>query len=187
MKPFSDSALQPFGNHLICCRARNWPTLEELTDSTTGLPIFILSIAVVFTSIGYAGLHAFAAFANNNLFPTSLEESLWGLSCLALIVYCILFMCIWQVVAKRMEHAKGSWNAEASVALLKWKSWYKAKIKRSKLWRISSPLLRILILLIYISCRAFIIIESFISLRHVPLELYRTPSITYLGFIPHVQ
>jgi len=184
LKPFSDSALQPFGNYLICCRARNWPTLEELTESTTGLPIFLLSAAVAFTSIVYAFLHT---FANLTLIPTVLEENLWGLSCVALIAYCILFLYIWHVVAKHLERAKGPLTAEASVALLKWKSWYNVKIKRSKLWEISTSLGICLIFLVYITSRAFIIIESFISLRHVPLDLYRTPNVTYLGFIPHVQ
>jgi hypothetical protein len=41
LKPFSDSALQPFGNRLICARVENWPALEELTESM-GATIFIL-------------------------------------------------------------------------------------------------------------------------------------------------
>lgn len=184
LRPFSDIALQPFGNRLICGRVKNWPTLEELTESSTGLPIFVLSGAVAFTTAGYGALHA---FAKTILLPTALEENLWYLSCVALVFYCILFMLVWQAVASHLNHAKGPWNAEARAVVSKWKSSYKAKIKRSILWRISTSLVFALILLIYVFSRAFIIIESFISLRHLPLDVYTTPNITYLIFIPHVQ
>ena len=183
LKPFSDRALQPFGNRLICARVENWPTLEELAESM-GAIIFILFGAIASTAAGYGGLHG---TANRILFPTAVEYYLWDVSCFALFAYILLFAFLWGAADAELKLAKGSWIAEARVAVLKWKSSYKAKIKRSILWRISTSLVFGLILLVYVFCRAFIIIESFISLRHVPLEVYRTPNITYLGFIPHIQ
>jgi hypothetical protein len=187
LKPFSDTALQPFGNRLICGRVEDWPTLEELAESM-GANIFILFGAVAFTTGFYGIVHG---TAKSILFPTAFEHSLWDMSCLALFAYALLFIATWGMVDPELNpelnFAKGSWIAEAGVIVLKFKSFYKALLKRSKVWRISNSLVGGLLLLIYVSCRAFIIVESFISLRHVPLDLYRTPNITYLGFIPHVQ
>jgi hypothetical protein len=179
LKPFSDSALQPFGDHLICDRVRNWPTLEELTENTV-YTIFILSAAVAVTNGGYAFIYV---VANTILFPTVVEYNLWGFSCLVLCVYCWLSLYVWKKVIAKLGSVDGSWIA----AVRKWKSSYKAKIKRSKLRRISALSVIALILLIYIFSRAFIIIESFISLRHVPLDIYRTPNITYFSYVPHIQ
>ncbi len=185
LRPFSDSALQPFGNRLVCGRVVNWPTLE-FTESM-GAAIFILLGAVASTAFGYGVIHGIHGTANHILFPTALEYYLWDVSCLALGGYCILFGGMWGMADAELKLTKRSYSAEARVAVLKWKASYKAKIKRSILWRILTSFVIGLVLLFYVFCRAFIIIESFISLRHVPLDVYQTPNITYLTFIPHIQ
>jgi len=41
-------------------------------------------------------------------------------------------------------------------------------------------------ILLYIAARLFIVVESFISLRHVPVGVYQTPDINFMGYIPHL-
>jgi hypothetical protein len=43
-----------------------------------------------------------------------------------------------------------------------------------------------LIALIYLGARFYIVLDSLISLRHVPMGLYETPSLNIMGFIPHL-
>jgi hypothetical protein len=115
LKPFSDRALQPFGNRLICARVENWPTLEELAESM-GAIIFILFGAIASTAAGYGGFHG---TANRILFPTAVEYYLWDVSCFALFAYILLFAFLWGAADAELKLAKGSWIAEARVAVLK--------------------------------------------------------------------
>jgi hypothetical protein len=39
---------------------------------------------------------------------------------------------------------------------------------------------------LYIGARLFIVIESFISLRHVPVGVYLTPDKNFMSYIPHL-
>jgi hypothetical protein len=41
-------------------------------------------------------------------------------------------------------------------------------------------------LLLYIAARVFVVVESFISLRHVPIGVYKTPDVNFMGYIPHL-
>jgi hypothetical protein len=122
LKPFSDTALQPFGNRLICGRVEDWPTLEELAESM-GANIFILFGAVAFTTGSYGIVHG---TAKSILFPTAFEHSLWDMSCLALFAYALLFIATWGMVdpelSPELKFANGSWIAEAGVIVLKFKS-----------------------------------------------------------------
>jgi hypothetical protein len=38
----------------------------------------------------------------------------------------------------------------------------------------------------YCVARVFLIVESFISLRHVPIEVYQTPTSNFMSYIPHL-
>jgi hypothetical protein len=40
--------------------------------------------------------------------------------------------------------------------------------------------------LLYVAARLFIVVESFISLRHVPIGVYRTPNTNFMSYIPHL-
>lgn len=42
------------------------------------------------------------------------------------------------------------------------------------------------IVLVYCFARVYIVIESFISLRHVPIGVYQTPSLDFMSYIPHL-
>ncbi|CZS94125.1 uncharacterized protein RAG0_04168 [Rhynchosporium agropyri] len=39
----------------------------------------------------------------------------------------------------------------------------------------------------YLVARMYIVVESFMSLRHVPIGVYQSPSVNFFGNIPHIQ
>jgi hypothetical protein len=184
LKPFADEALQPFGDRLICSRVENWPTVEQLMESI-GAWLLLLLAALAVTVTAYGFLHA---FTNPALLPTKLEGSLWGISCVVIILYLPLFTATYRLVDDYFSVKLQVPRDTCDWALmLNWKSLHNAWSKRNKYWRILSLLGVGLFGVGYIASRAFIIIESFISLRHVPIDVYQTPNITYLGFVPHIS
>jgi hypothetical protein len=42
------------------------------------------------------------------------------------------------------------------------------------------------IALVYVGARLYIVVESFISLRHVPIGVYDTPAVNFMNYIPHL-
>lgn len=40
--------------------------------------------------------------------------------------------------------------------------------------------------LLYATARIYIVVESFISLRHVPIGVYQTPSLNIMDYVPHL-
>jgi hypothetical protein len=184
LKPFADKALQPFGDRLICSRVENWPTVEQLMESI-GAWLLLLLVALAMTVTAYGFLHE---FANPALLPTKLEGSLWGMSCVVVVLYLPIFTFTYRLVDDYFSvKFQMPTNTCDWALILNWQSLYNAWRKRNKPWRILSLLGVGFFGVVYIASRAFIIVESFISLRHVPIDVYQTPNITYLGFVPHIS
>jgi hypothetical protein len=40
--------------------------------------------------------------------------------------------------------------------------------------------------IVYLGARIYIVAESFLSLRHVPIGVYQTPDLNVMGMIPHI-
>jgi hypothetical protein len=40
--------------------------------------------------------------------------------------------------------------------------------------------------IVYLAARIYIVAESFLSLRHVPIGVYQTPDLNITGLIPHI-
>ena len=47
-------------------------------------------------------------------------------------------------------------------------------------------LLGIFFCVLYCAARIYVVLESFISLRHVPIGVYQTPSGNFIDYIPHL-
>jgi hypothetical protein len=47
-------------------------------------------------------------------------------------------------------------------------------------------LLGIFFCVLYCAARIYVVLESFISLRHVPIGVYQTPSGNFINYIPHL-
>ncbi len=149
---------------LVAHDIRNWPgddLLREASGSVVG-PIFWLACSA------YGAIHLTAW---NNHFPSEAEKWLWrSLSLLFLFCggLCVISGCV--------SHAPRKLKAF-------WERWINGGQRR---W------LNVLIGAFVAVCglslvlaRGFIVIESFISLRELPLEAYQAPSWTQL--LPHFR
>ena len=47
-------------------------------------------------------------------------------------------------------------------------------------------LLAIFFCVLYCAARIYVVLESFISLRHVPIGVYQNPSGNFINYIPHL-
>jgi hypothetical protein len=183
-EPFSDRTIQPFGGRLICRRAGNWPTLEQLRESV-GIGMILLFGGLTLAATLYEILHS---FVQPTLLPTKLEVNLWSISCSLLALFMLLIIIIQMIVGYHFKIKSDLYSVFEWVEFSQTgKSFYEVWSKRNMFWRISFLLGAGLFGLVYVSARAFIIVESVISLRHVPVEVYQTPNFTFWGFLPHVR
>jgi len=109
----------------------------------------------------YASIHLTAW---NFEFPTTTEHLIWKIACLTIssampTIYVLLAYMSW-------EDGRES-------------QWYAGRVA---LWVAAAVL--VLLIILYGLSRVFIVVESFISLRNVPVSIYWTPS--WLQMIPHV-
>ena len=127
-------------------------------------------VAALTICISYGAAHATAwAF----VFPTEVERLLWRLACVDTIAGVISLLAIFSVVVFLHEHGhklllKSFFAREPGVM-----SW---------LYRLVI-LIGILNFPLFILSRLYIITETFISLRHVPLGVYQT--VQWTDYIPH--
>ncbi|KAF8861911.1 hypothetical protein BDZ45DRAFT_739785 [Acephala macrosclerotiorum] len=55
-----------------------------------------------------------------------------------------------------------------------------------KLLTIMLYLLAFTWIVLYIAARVYIVIESYVSLRHVPIGVYETPHLNIMNYVPHL-
>jgi hypothetical protein len=112
----------------------------------------------------YGGVHLTAW---NFEFPSDIERLLWKIACFDIISTMVALVVIVWVVLAGLFLLGFDWTYSDSDVL--------------------SRILRVLVavlMAIYGLCRMFLVVESFISLRKVPIGVYWTPS--WLQMIPHV-
>ena len=128
-------------------------------------------IAALTICMFYGAAHATAW---NFLFPTSTERLLWRIACVDTIAGVISLLAVFSVVVFYHEHG---------LKLLK-----KSFLTREP--GIISILYRVVIIIgllnfpFFLASRLYIIIETFISLRHVQLGVYQT--VDWTNYIPHL-
>jgi hypothetical protein len=183
-EPFYDRPIQPFGGRLICYRAGNWPTLEQLRESV-GIGMIPLFGGLAIAAILYGFIHL---LVRPTLLLTKLEVKLWSISCFLLALSMLIIVIIPVIVGYHFKMKSNLYSVFEWVEFSQTeKTFYEVWSKRSVFWRISFLVGAGLFGLVYISTRAFIIVESVISLRHIPVDVYQTPNSTFWGFLPHVK
>ncbi len=141
--------------------------LSNLADNLFEIEKFLgLSIATVV----YGGLHALAWSAN---FETSTEQLLWRISSCTVMTGLPLFaLLIWSTVYTET-------------------SWHDSKILQTMIGlaiiicRCVTFILLILLPIAYVLARAFLVVECFINLSHLPAEVYDVPS--WSSYFPHIS
>ena len=133
---------------------------------------FMLLLALAIAPLAYGGVHICALSVG---FPTKLEGLAWKVSCYFLIAVAgsifATFAILYQTDMSSQSHS-GSIEE-------KWVS-----IKEFSVWAL--VVLMLLVFVLHCAARMFLVIESFISLRHVPLGVYQMPDLDIMGNIPHL-
>jgi len=90
-------------------------------------------------------------------------------------------MVFWSLMWGRPISACSKWSKKAELRYLGSVSHRVEFILTYVILAVSS-----LILFLYVGARLYIVVGSFISLRHVPIGVYQTPSSNIIGNIPHL-
>lgn len=143
--------------------ASNWPH-DGLLRTASGLWI---GTCLWLVSIAFGGMHIAAWHAS---FPTWIEATLWRSTSL----YIAFSGLLWAAI-----HVLALCSARV------WWSWYNIMSGDTSRWiKVTMGIICGICGLAYLFSRAFLIIESFISLRHLPVAAYVVPEWT-LG-VPHI-
>lgn len=139
------------------------------------------------------------------IFPTPIERLLWKISCLYLIgsAGCCVFIMILAFLDRFLltRCGIGFYSRDGGCVIYRVTPWHYAAHRVKKrfkmatkskfdLWvkgfKILGGTVLGLVLLGYIGARVYIVTESFISLRHVPIGVYQTPRLNIMGNLPHL-
>jgi len=136
------------------------------------------SLLACLTSVAYGGIHAIGW---NFTFATQTEQLLWRVSCPLLA---IMGIPMYKFICYIEGQERGS-----LVVNIKWAfSWIPDYFSYGHMfYGIFYVLLCILCSLCFIpycAARAFLVVEAFISLRHVPMGVYQV--VNWASYIPHI-
>ena len=128
-------------------------------------------IAALTICMFYGAAHATAW---NFIFPTNLERLLWRIACVDTIAGVISLLAFFSIVIFHHEHGR---------KLLVQSFFSREKSVMSILYRLVIAV-GVLNFPFWILSRLYIIVETFISLRHVQLGVYQT--VDWTDYIPHI-
>jgi hypothetical protein len=186
--PLEIKYINRHGTPLICQREENLSfsgSLFRLFDADDGHDrnILLLLLALILIPTAYGGIHLSAL---HEMFPTRIERSLWKASCFTLIGYSGFSFLSWISlirIAELFEFIERKYNAGSGV-MRKWISAVREYKQDLFIWSFLGLLSAATILCF--AARIFVVVESFISLRHVPIGVYQTPPTNFMGYIPHL-
>ncbi|KAL8679955.1 MAG: hypothetical protein Q9186_003820 [Xanthomendoza sp. 1 TL-2023] len=179
-------ALYPALGRRIICRettqdgeTRKWfePVVEELVDDTIGnwatgnllraMSGFVMGMIVWSASMAYGGVHAAAWHGH---FPSQTEARLWRASSVCIADSGLTWFII-NMLARALPGFKAYWK-EVETLRAHWTS------------LIGLGTLAFLCGLAYLLARIYIVVESFISLRKLPIAAYQT--LEWTQIVPHL-
>ena len=150
-----------------------------------------LATALALLPAAYGSVHLVAL---DIVFPTAIEKLLWKSSCFILIgaaaTYGILGLVVYadQHISKarrvRKERKAKSCSSSGGPPYIVHQR-EPLDFLFDTFQPIVSPFL-VLFAIPYFAARIYLVIESFISLRHVPIGVYQTPSGNFISYIPHL-
>jgi hypothetical protein len=160
---------------------------EIFTDSDRSIrSMFRIILGLGVVSAVYGGLHVSAW---NNFFPTQLECYMWRISAIIMpLVGIIVSFVAFLVSFKRVRSAAlyfFDWITKLDSGGISIPGVLKIilAIFAFPMW-VAYWLLVVTAVWSYIGSRIFLVIEAFISLRELPIDVYKTPTWTQL--IPHL-
>jgi hypothetical protein len=196
--PFEIKYINRHGKPLICLREENLSSSGLLvrlfdtehmvgrfdTDDWGTWNILLLLLSLILIPTAYGGIHLSAL---HEMFPTAIERVLWKASCFTLIGYSVFTILSWLSLIAFVElsgfisEKNNSWSKGSRLWM------------RPPAWGFLEPLIGFTLIglvfaptILCLAARIFVVVESFISLRHVPIGVYQTPPTNFMGYIPHL-
>jgi hypothetical protein len=202
--PFEGGTIRPSSYTMICVGQSNsfdydvFDILKIFGKLSDLYSFTLLAMAIIIIPAAYGGIHLGAIHTQ---FPSEIELTLWKSSCIILLgfvgllllgilgilaligVFLILNTYLPAAIKSRLESWIHGLDRLFGKDWLGWGSLYDLAL--ITLFTIASIVL-ISVVLLYVAARVFIVVESFISLRHVPIGVYRTPNTNFMSYIPHL-
>lgn len=152
-----------------------------------------LSAAIALVPMVYGCAHLGAL---SIIFPTVIERLLWKISCYYLIAVASSFR-LWALIKyfdaliSRALKSRATFveTLEARIKNFPYRIDGKTRsliVGAFSLLHYSKLILLYLGVSAYAVARMYLVVESFISLRHVPIGVYQTPELNVMGNIPHL-
>jgi hypothetical protein len=173
--------LDPFYNpQLLSTGASNYEIVYNLGDSSDRMYGVMLTALPVL----YAGIHASSW---NGYFPTYQEAIIWRIAvCSIAAISLIILPCDFL-----MDKAEDLWvypgpesRIPWGVARDHWPLRPRLEYKVFLFVKVSAVLVGCVLLMIYCFSRCYLVIESFISVRRLPMGAYST--VSWVNFLPHI-
>lgn len=175
---------------LLSLRAENFrgKVFNDIPYDATYLSAAIALVPMVY---GCAHLGALSI-----IFPTAIERLLWKISCYYLIAVASGFG-LWALIKyfdALISHVLGSQatfveKLEARIRNIPYRTAGKTRCLVDgvfSLFHYGKLILLYLGVSAYAAARMYLVVESFVSLRHVPIGVYQTPELNVMGNIPHL-
>jgi hypothetical protein len=186
--PFSDHSIRHTGPRLICHHARNWAGLDELFDCLDSSSGWFWATFVAAVSIPgmYGGVHLIPSLSAPSIFSTMAEMILWRVSCLILVGFtCVCLFCgvMYGLIfgPRSLEALYLKYQMRQELEMFRRRDVWSQIWKNLWLGGVSS------FICLSLAARAFLVIESFVSLRRVPEGVYQTPEMNFISWIPHLS
>lgn len=181
-----EKSIRGYQERMLCFREANLKnTLFDYVDeSGRGYAAPLLATAMVLIPTAYGGVHLGAL---SIIFPTPIERLLWKIACYILICGAA---GVGGTAGLFLEAY--TWHDNFLVASFAGVVWWPVDLidnltgKAQDILAWVSIGLGNLIALPYVAARLYIVIEAFISLRHVPIGVYQTPDSNFMDYIPHL-
>jgi hypothetical protein len=155
---------QPDGELVVKTASTNWPG-DDLLPTGEGNDDMLLYCGIILASATYGGLHATAW---NEFFPTWQERLLWRISSVIVATTAVAVVALFILGSIIMDRT----------------GIFSGPVGKSVRHNIVDPVFGCLVTLCYVCSRIFLVVEAFISLREVPIEVYKTPLWSQL--LPHI-
>jgi hypothetical protein len=197
--PFNVEIVNRRGRRLVCQRENNMLFSGALIDILetvrepgleSGRPwhFALLVVALITIPTAYGGIHLSTLHA---MFPTRIESILWKASCFTLLSFAgFLFL---SMIISWFPLTLWDWSQSSRFGEKpRWSLLAKCRLAKTIIqWTGIAGILALLLIvfaatLLYIGARVFIVVESFISLKHVPIGVYQSPPTNFMGYIPHL-
>lgn len=152
---------------LLTERCKDWPDLDDIYQ-------WPIAFGFSVTAFVYGGLHALAWFAH---FNSNIEQLLWRVSaCVVMGGFPVGTMLnyLWGKIDYEVDlrYGRGSWHQYAIYCVFVVSRWL-------------TKLLTWLIVLAYPLARAYLVVECFINLSHLPAGAYDVPN--WSAYFPHIS